>query len=96
MINIGKTPQELRMELAERFSKLRLLRNLSRKSLSEASGVPAISIKKFEHTGEISMQSFIALSIALDKVADIESLYQKSDPQNVEELKNKNRLRGRK
>lgn len=95
MISIGKTPEDLRIELAERFKKQRLLQNLSREGLFERSGVPVASIRKFEDTGEISLKSFIALSFSLGKLDEVEQLMKISEPTSLEELKNKKRMRGR-
>lgn len=96
MISIGKSPEEMRLELGERFKRQRLVYNLSRQALSEKSGVPTPTIRKFEATGEISMKSFITLSFTLDKIEEIENLMKINEPTSIEELKNKNRMRGRK
>lgn len=96
MISIGKSPKTLREELGGRTKKQRLIHNLSRESLSEKSGVPVPTIRKFENTGEISLKSFIALLQSLDRIDEIENLMLIKEPQNLSELKNRKRQRGHK
>ena len=45
----------------------RLEKNMSQKSLSETSGVPLSTIQRFEHTGEISLASFVKIVRVLGK-----------------------------
>ncbi|PJG85500.1 transcriptional regulator [Conservatibacter flavescens] len=50
---------------------------LSRQALSDISGVPAPTIKKFETTGEISLRQFLKLWLSLD---DLKRLYNLTKP----------------
>ena len=43
----------------------RLEKNISQKALSKMSGVPLSSLQRFEHTGEISLSSFLKIGRAL-------------------------------
>lgn len=95
MISIGKSPKDVQLELAERFKKQRLLKNMTQNFLSEKSGVPKPTIKKFEMSGEISLKSFIAISHALERLDEIEYLMNVDEPKTLEEVKNIKRQRGR-
>ncbi|MFY7842509.1 MAG: helix-turn-helix domain-containing protein [Rhabdochlamydiaceae bacterium] len=54
---------------------LRLELNLSQKTLSEKSGVSYGSLKKFERTGQISLESLLKLSLILGCMDDFKSLF---------------------
>lgn len=93
MITI-KSNKQIQESLGRRFKEQRLLKNFSRKTLAENSGVSYESIKKFENTGNISLISLISLANCLDKISEIENLLSDIEPQNKLELKNLNRQRG--
>lgn len=96
MIAIGKTPKQIREEIGNRFKKERLVNNYSRETLSEKSGVPVSTIRKFEDTGEISLKSLISITHSLNRIEEIENFMLSKPPQTLNDLKNKKRLRGRK
>ena len=67
MINLyQKTWKEINTEIAERMVQLRKRKKLSQKSLALRSGVSLGSLKRFEQTGEISLQSLTKIAIALE------------------------------
>lgn len=47
-----KPPRVIRLEMAERFRKVRLAQNLSQKDVAQRSGVSLASVRKFETTGD--------------------------------------------
>ena len=49
----------------------RLEKNMSQKSLSETSGVPLSTIQRFEHTGEITLASFMKIVRVLGYAEDM-------------------------
>ena len=61
-----KTPNEIAKSLAERIKLQRKKLKISQENLAQKSGVSLGSIKRFETKYEISLQSFIKISIALD------------------------------
>ena len=68
MVNLyQKTWAEINMELAKRIVQLRKRKKISQKEFAVRSGVSLGSLKRFEQTGEISLQSFTKLAIALDR-----------------------------
>ena len=67
MINLyQKTWNEIDNDIANRMVKLRKRRKITQKALAAKSGVSLGSIKRFEQSGEISLQSLTKLAIALE------------------------------
>ena len=91
--------EDLLQVLASNLQKRRLEKNLSRKLLSELSGVPLATIVKFENVYKISLESYVALCKALGYTGEIQSLLSEPKYSTMEELdminKNRNRKRGR-
>ncbi len=76
MINLyQKTWKEINTEIAERMVQLRKRKKLSQKSLALRSGVSLGSLKRFEQTGEISLQSLTKIAIALEVEGELEDLF---------------------
>jgi transcriptional regulator with XRE-family HTH domain len=76
MISINMiTPQEMQKVLASKARTLRLELNLSQQTLSKKSGVSYGSLKKFEQTGQISLESLLKLAVILERMDDFKSLF---------------------
>lgn len=76
MISINmKTPQEMQKLIASRARGHRLDLNLSQQTLSEKSGVSYGSLKKFEQTGQISLESLLKLAVILGRIDDFNALF---------------------
>jgi len=74
--------------------RLRLAKNLSRRSLAEASGVSESTIKRFELTGTITLEAMVLLATPLDERGSITRLFNPSHPASLDELRNSRRQRG--
>jgi transcriptional regulator with XRE-family HTH domain len=101
MISINLlTPKEMQNLLAKKFRNLRLISNLTQLSLSEKSGVSYGSLKKFEHTGEISLESLLKLALALGRLDDFNQIFAEKTYERIlsldELIDDKKRKRGRK
>jgi transcriptional regulator with XRE-family HTH domain len=101
MISISMmTTQEMQFHIARQVRAKRLEFNLSQQTLSEKSGVSYGSLKKFENTGKISLESLIKLALTLGCMEDFKSLFASKEPEKVlsldEMIKNEPRKRGRK
>ncbi len=70
-----KLPQEIIQEIAARAKARRLALDLTQKGLSSRSGVPLGTLKQFEHTGKISLESLLALSLALGTSHEFDELF---------------------
>ena len=87
MINLyQKTSSELNIDIANRMALLRKRKKLTQKELSVKSGVSLGSLKRFEQSGEISLQSFTKLAIALDVEGELESLFCNVPFDSIEEV----------
>lgn len=78
----------------------RLDSNLTQLGLSQRSGVSLGTIKKFERTGKISLQSLLNIAMALGATQEFESLFAATAPSGVLSLDEllsqpKERKRGR-
>ena len=89
MINLcQKTWNEITTEIANRMVRLRKRRKISQRELAARSGVSLGSLKRFEQTGEISLQSFTKLAIALSVEGELESLFREVPFGSIEEVLN--------
>ena len=61
--------------IAEAVRTRRLSLNLTQMGLQQRSGVSLGTIKKFEHSGKISLESLLQLAIALGATKGFESLF---------------------
>jgi transcriptional regulator with XRE-family HTH domain len=69
-----KSPKEVMMVLSKKIIALRKDEKMSQKELSERSGVAYASIRKFESTGIISLESILKICDALQRLADFETI----------------------
>jgi transcriptional regulator with XRE-family HTH domain len=69
-----KTPQEVQAELARRFKARRLALDLTQEGLADRSGVNWSSLKRFERTGLIALDSLLRLALVLDCLGDFDGL----------------------
>ena len=67
-----KTPKDLQRELAARFKARRLSMNLTQEGLATRSGVTWSSLKRFEHTGLISLDALLKLAMVLNCLSDFD------------------------
>ena len=87
MINLyQKTWKEINTEIAERMVQLRKRKKPSQKNLALRSGVSLGSLKRFEQTGEISLQSLTKIAIALEVEGELEELFSKVPFASIEEV----------
>ncbi|NIF24348.1 MULTISPECIES: helix-turn-helix domain-containing protein [Pantoea] len=94
LMHLFSNPTEIASGIGQNVLKLRLAKNLSRKTLAQRSGVSESSIKRFETSGTISLSSLILLAIALDEITPVAQLFQSVPPRTIEELNNRHRQRG--
>jgi len=88
---ILETPYEMAKETAKRFRKTRLSKKMTIKELSEKSGVPYSTIRRFESLGEISFLSFVKITSAMGEDRQITELFSQIVPASIEEVIRGNR-----
>jgi len=85
--SINKQPHDIMLELANKFREVRKKNKLSRAELSERSGVSESSIKRFELTGKISLESLLRITQLVDCLSDFEHVFDsKESNDDVEKL----------
>lgn len=73
-----KTPTEVMKELGLKARAKRLSRNLSQSGMADRSGVSLGSLKRFEATGQISLESLLKIALSLNCIRDFEEVFQDS------------------
>ena len=86
-----ETPYEMALNTAKRFRELRKRKNITIKTVSEKSGVPYSTVKRFERLGEISFVSLVKLVSAIGEDAAITGLFANVKPTSIEEVIRGNR-----
>jgi len=81
-----KLPQEEMEDIARRAKSLRLSYQLTQDGLAERSGVSLGSIKRFERTGKISLESLLKVAFILDAMEDFSKLFIPKNDQPVQSL----------
>jgi transcriptional regulator with XRE-family HTH domain len=71
---IEKTPKEMMLLLGDRIRQLRKKQKMSREELAERSGVSTSTLRKFEKTGIISLESLLKLTNTLGRLEEFETL----------------------
>ncbi|HOX04798.1 MAG TPA: helix-turn-helix transcriptional regulator [Planctomycetota bacterium] len=82
--------------LAERVKALRLLRGWKRTTLAERSGVTAASLKRFETTGLVSLESLLKLAHALGRLPEFAELLRPPEARSIAELEGRYSIPARK
>ena len=72
--------------MAERARALRLDENLTQDGLAARAGVSLGSLKRFERTGQISLESMVRIALALGAADAFEQLFLPRDPRTLDEI----------
>jgi len=70
-------PFQAKKEMAKKAKEARLKRSWKRDTLSEKSGVPVSTIKRYETTGEISLDQFLRIVFELGDLDKLKSVFDK-------------------
>ncbi|MBD3750785.1 MAG: helix-turn-helix transcriptional regulator [Sphingobacteriales bacterium] len=74
------TPSSVIALLKENFKHKRLSLNLTQEGLANKSGVSLGSLKRFEKSGQISLESLLKLSVVLECLDDFLDIANKKEP----------------
>ncbi|MFA6760288.1 MAG: helix-turn-helix transcriptional regulator [Sulfuricurvum sp.] len=82
------TPNSTMQTIRDNFKAKRLSLNLTQEGLSSRSGVSLGSLKRFESTGQISLESLLKIAFILDSLDDFLDIAKVKDdePQTMQEL----------
>ncbi|MBC7641734.1 MAG: helix-turn-helix transcriptional regulator [Flavobacterium sp.] len=85
--SITKVPSQVILELAFRFKKIRKAKKYSQLEFASRSGVSLGSLKRFEQTGQISLESLLKLAHLSDNLEDFDAVFAgKFDMKAIEKL----------
>lgn len=89
-INLN-TPDSVCEQLKKSFKQKRLSLDLTQEGLSKKSGVSLGSLKRFEKSGQISLESLLKLSVVLECLDDFLNIANKKDERidSIDEILNK-------
>jgi transcriptional regulator with XRE-family HTH domain len=82
--SLAKTPSDLLQTLAKRHHILRKKNGYSQQELADRSGVSLGSIKRFERTGLISLESLLKLAHVLNRLEDFDKVFENQN--NLDDL----------
>jgi transcriptional regulator with XRE-family HTH domain len=74
--SINKKPYDFLLDIALRHKALRKKAGFSQSELAKRSGVSLGSLKRFELTGQISLESLLQLADVLNRLNDFEAIFQ--------------------
>ena len=76
ILQLIKKPYDFLQEIALRHKALRKKAGFSQSDLAKRSGVSLGSLKRFERTGQISLESLLLLTDVLNRLNDFEAILQ--------------------
>lgn len=71
---IFKQPTDIMRELSDKATALRKQKGYSQAELARRSGVSLGSLRRFEQTGQISLENLLLISQLLDRLTDFEEV----------------------
>ncbi|MBS2210723.1 helix-turn-helix transcriptional regulator [Carboxylicivirga mesophila] len=87
MYTISSTPDSVCKELAKRHKALRKQLKLTQAELADRAGVSLGSLKRFETTGQISLESLLKLANLLNRLSDFDTIFTpREDKKELERL----------
>ncbi len=85
--SLSKKPIDYQIELSQKLKKIRKEKGYSQAELAKRSGVSLGSLKRFENSGNISLESLLMLSEILGRIEDFDLLFNiDEDLKNVAKL----------
>ncbi|MBU1667799.1 helix-turn-helix transcriptional regulator [bacterium] len=86
---LPKTPKDITEELRAKFKARRKSLNYTQDELSSRSGVSLGSLKRFESSGKISLESLLKLALVLECLEGFSGVCEEREemPQSIEDLR---------
>ena len=81
-----KSRAELLQELVERCRSSRLRQNMTQRETADRAGITLSTYRRFEQTGQLSLERFVAVLHALNQVEALEQLLIPPPVQDLSEL----------
>ena len=83
---LSKTPQDVISELKERCKSRRRSFKYTQQELASRSGVSLGSLKRFERSGQISLESLLRIAFVLECLEDFENVCKREDEERFESI----------
>ncbi|MCQ2537788.1 MAG: helix-turn-helix domain-containing protein [Lachnospiraceae bacterium] len=88
MLYMLDTPSDIATRLAKRMKSIRKRRKITQKQMAARSNVSYATLRKFESTGQISLESFIKLCMELGLTNELNNLFSTPVYNSIEEVIN--------
>lgn len=85
---IFDTPSDVAIRLADKIKSIRKRRKITQKQLAGRSNVSYATLRKFEATGQISLESFIKLVMELGLKDELDNLFSTPVYNSIDEVIN--------
>ena len=82
------TPSDIAVKLAQKMKSIRKRRKITQKQLAARSNVSYATLRKYEKTGQISLESFIKISMELGLTNELNNLFSTPVYNSIEEVIN--------
>lgn len=86
ILDLMKTPKDVNNDIVKRMRARRKEQKLTQAELSRRAGVSLGSLKRFEQTGNVSLDSLIKIAFVLNCQEDFESLFAKKGYSSIQEV----------
>ncbi len=83
---IWDTPEDITKRLGKKIQSIRKRKQMTQKQPAARSNVSYATLRKFEQTGQISLESFVKLTMELGVVGEINDLFSKPVYKSIEEV----------
>ena len=83
-----ETPSDVAIKMAQKLKSIRKRRKITQKQLAARSNVSYATLRKFEKTGQISLESFIKISMELGLLNQLNNLFSDPTYNSIEEVIN--------
>jgi transcriptional regulator with XRE-family HTH domain len=97
MLLVDDDPGEIARTLVERVRQRRLESDLTQQGLARRAGLSLSTYRRFEMTGDVSLQNLIRIAVALGATDDFTTLFQRRRYASLDEVlaeNNRSRQRG--
>ena len=88
MLYMFDTPSDVAIKMAQKLRSIRKRRKITQKQLAARSNVSYATLRKFEKTGQISLESFIKISMELGLLNELNNLFSVPTYNSIEEVVN--------
>lgn len=88
MIAAFDTPKSMVQEVAQRAKQRRISLRLTQEELAQKAGLSLSTLRRFEQTGQISLEGLLRIAFALDSMADFRQLFAAQSWASIDDMLN--------